>query len=223
MNRIMNWAVPITIQAFIIWLVLCAILVPLALVLSHRFPHLFRRRSNPNSEGLGVKWIIALIVCAAYISGVIAFTFLPLPDPSTFSCVNANLLYYTRYYVGWSVEFAFRQTQGMGLDRFAKWWFVQIYLNVILFIPWGVLARFLFKVNFRTVLLSGFAASLMIELTQLTGIWGIYGCRYRTFDVDDILTNTLGAVLGFFAMKGLEYLRHRKAESRPLSSGRRFK
>lgn len=35
----------------------------------------------------------------------------------------------------------------------------------------------------------------MIETTQLTGVWGIYPCAYRVFDVDDLLMNTLGAVL----------------------------
>lgn len=220
MERLTQWALPIVIQASIIWLVLCAVLVPLALVVSRRFPHLFRHR-NSAGNGVNGKWILALVVCAAYLSGVVAFTFLPLPDPDTFQCANANLRYYTRYFAGWSVEFAFKQTQGLGIMRFASWWFAQIYLNVLLFVPWGILARFLFKVNFRTALLSGFAASLFIELTQLTGVWGIYGCRYRTFDADDLLTNTLGVVFGFLMVRAVEYVRDKKCNSRPLDGGHR--
>lgn len=219
MTMITEWMIPIIIQASIIWVVLCAILVPSALLLSRKYPGLFRHRHNPQAQGLGFTWILALITCAAYISGVVAFTFLPLPDPDTFQCDNN--LYYTRYFAGWSIEFAFRNTAGMGIERFLSWWFAQIYLNVLLFVPWGFLARFLFKVNFRTALLSSFAASLLIELTQLTGVWGVYGCRYRTFDVDDLIANTLGGVLGFFCALGIEKYLHRRRSARPLSGGQK--
>ena len=33
-------------------------------------------------------------------------------------------------------------------------------------------------------------------MSQLTGNWGLAGFTYRTFDVDDIVNNTAGAVLG---------------------------
>src|SRR5699024_7095328 len=35
------------------------------------------------------------------------------------------------------------------------------------------------------------------EITQLTGIYGIYNCAYRLFDVDDLLFNTIGGIVGF--------------------------
>lgn len=35
-----------------------------------------------------------------------------------------------------------------------------------------------------------------VELTQLTGIWGLYACPYRQFDVDDLILNTLGVMSG---------------------------
>ena len=47
-----------------------------------------------------------------------------------------------------------------------------------------------------TAVFVGFAVSLFIELTQFTGVWGIYPCAYRVFDVDDLVTNTLGALAG---------------------------
>ena len=91
---------------------------------------------------------------------------------------------------------------------------------MLLFVPWGFIARAVYKMNFRATLLSGFAATLLIELTQLTGIWGIYPCRYRTFDVDDMITNTLGAMIGWLLVEA--YMRFRpksspqnKRESRP--------
>ena len=42
----------------------------------------------------------------------------------------------------------------------------------------------------------GLAVSLLIELTQYTGIWGLYPCAYRYFDVGDLIANPTGAVVG---------------------------
>src|SRR5690606_40261798 len=39
-------------------------------------------------------------------------------------------------------------------------------------------------------------ASVLVETVQYTGILGIIPCSYRLADVDDLLTNTLGGVLG---------------------------
>lgn len=43
----------------------------------------------------------------------------------------------------------------------------------------------------------GFALSLFFEITQLTGIYGIYNCAYRIFDVDDLILNSTGSLFGF--------------------------
>lgn len=67
----------------------------------------------------------------------------------------------------------------------------------------------------------------MIELTQLTGVWGTCSCAYRVFDVDDLLTNTVGTMIG----SGLALIlprRHRgmarvvgAGQPRPVTRGRR--
>lgn len=49
----------------------------------------------------------------------------------------------------------------------------------------------------HAALLLGVGLSLNVELTQLTGAWGLYPCAYRKFDVDDLILNTLGVALGF--------------------------
>ena len=43
----------------------------------------------------------------------------------------------------------------------------------------------------------GAGLTLAAELSQITGLWGVYPCPYRKFDVDDILLNVGGVVLGF--------------------------
>lgn len=72
----------------------------------------------------------------------------------------------------------------------------QFALNVVLFVPLGVLLRRSFRLGMLRVGVLGFAVSPAIELTQLTGVWGLYPCPYRMFDVDDLIANTAGALAG---------------------------
>ena len=52
----------------------------------------------------------------------------------------------------------------------------------------------------------GFLASLLIEVTQLTGIFGLYPCAYRFFEVDDLITNTTGTLLGYWFFRYFDFL-----------------
>ena len=64
-------------------------------------------------------------------------------------------------------------------------------LNVLLFVPLGIMLPILwnrFRTGTRTVLF-GFGISLAIELLQML--------TFRATDVNDLITNTLGAYLGF--------------------------
>ena len=70
-------------------------------------------------------------------------------------------------------------------------------MNLLFFVPLGVFGRLLLRLRFWTVVLLGLLISLAIETAQLTGLFGIYPCSYRLFDVDDVLINLLGAVIGF--------------------------
>ncbi|WP_300766777.1 VanZ family protein [uncultured Bifidobacterium sp.] len=74
---------------------------------------------------------------------------------------------------------------------------LQLALNVVFFVPLGFFMGRTFRWPFRVALPVGFLASLCIETAQLTGLFHLYPCAYRLFDVDDLLTNTLGAVIGF--------------------------
>ncbi|MGC4107586.1 MAG: VanZ family protein [Thermomicrobiales bacterium] len=80
----------------------------------------------------------------------------------------------------------------------------QIVLNVILFIPLGVFLRKLNRLPVWVVVPTGFGLSLLIELTQLTGNWGLSPCPYRQFDVDDIILNTTGTIVGVMLAPVLE-------------------
>lgn len=78
--------------------------------------------------------------------------------------------------------------------------------NVAAFVPFGLFLPLLLKElrHFWKTVLLGFEFSLLIEITQLFG-------KVGSFDVDDILLNTLGAACGYVSFLILIILR-RKAK-----------
>ena len=74
----------------------------------------------------------------------------------------------------------------------------QMLFNVAMTIPFGMYLRYYFKKNLKTTVLYTFLLSLFFELTQLSGLYFIYPRGYRLFDVDDLILNTSGGLLGYF-------------------------
>ena len=75
--------------------------------------------------------------------------------------------------------------------------FYQVAYNILMLIPFGIYMRYYFKCGFIKTLRLSFLLSLFFELTQLSGLYGIYSRGYRLFDVDDLILNTLGGVIGY--------------------------
>ena len=72
-----------------------------------------------------------------------------------------------------------------------------IVFNLFLTVPLGIFLRFLFGFKLGKITLAGFLFSLLCEITQITGLFFIYPAPYRIFDVDDLIINTLGAMVGY--------------------------
>jgi len=75
--------------------------------------------------------------------------------------------------------------------------FLQVVFNVLLTVPFGMLMRHYFRTRWAVCLLCTLGLSLFFEITQVTGIYGIYDYPYRLFDVDDLMMNALGGMIGF--------------------------
>ncbi len=75
--------------------------------------------------------------------------------------------------------------------------FFQALFNFLLLLPLGVFLAYYVRVRWMWALVIAFGASLTFEVAQFTGIFGIYPCAYRLFDVDDLILNTSGAMAGF--------------------------
>lgn len=74
----------------------------------------------------------------------------------------------------------------------------QLLFNIFLTVPFGIYMRYYFKRSFKEVLVFSFILSLFFEVTQITGLYGLYPRPYRLFDVDDLISNTFGGVFGYF-------------------------
>ena len=134
--------------------------------------------------------LAALLTTTVYGLALWTYTLLPLPDSRDFTCREPI----TR--VSTLVDGIRAYPHDTLLDLARNPMVLQIVLNVVLFVPLGVLLRVRAR---RGVLVAGsvgLAVSLLIELTQYTGIWGLYPCAYRYFDVGDLIANPTGAVVG---------------------------
>ena len=76
--------------------------------------------------------------------------------------------------------------------------FRQAFFNVLLCIPFGIYLHYYFKNSLKKTVVLTFCLSLFFELTQLTGLYFIYPRNYRLFDVDDLILNTTGGLIGYF-------------------------
>ena len=71
-------------------------------------------------------------------------------------------------------------------------------LNVLMLIPFGVYLRYYFGRSWWQTVLASLALSAFFELTQLSGLYGIYPRPYRLCDVTDLITNTTGGLVGLW-------------------------
>lgn len=146
-----------------------------------------RRLGRPN-----VARILGAVAIALYVTALLTYTWLPLPDPVTLTCTVEPQLTPLRIVgdVARAVE-----TTGVG-TALASFTVLQGVFNVVLTVPWGVLVRRYLGLGVLATTATGLALSAVIEVAQLTGLFGIYPCAYRVFDVDDLALNTLGALVG---------------------------
>lgn len=192
--------------AGIIWgLGLCAITVPLLGVAQL----LFRNR-------LRAYWLLVCATVTIYVSGLLSFTLTPLHYTQGLVCSKHPLrLVPFHSFVGVVQDNAGNNL----LEALTSWSFLQIFFNLLLFVPLGFLARAVFKRNLLVSAAVALGVSLFIELSQFTGLWGIFPCAYRIFDVDDLMVNTAGGLVG--ALLAHLWVSMRPREEKPLTWGKK--
>jgi len=133
----------------------------------------------------------------------------PFPAPGTLSCPvpTATPQLIPLRVVSLTIGFANDGATGMQwlqnrlLAATAMNFFICFVIGLCLPAPWAPPLR---------AALFGAALTSVVELTQLTGVWGIYPCAYRQFNVDDLLMNFAGVCAGAYAARKLRKSRDRR-------------
>lgn len=128
--------------------------------------------------------LVVLLSAAVYALSLWTYTLLPTPDADDYVCRGRQL-----ELLG-SIRGAFEASPTQ-LEQAS-----QVGLNVLLFVPLGWFLRVVLGRGVVVAGVVGLATSLLVETTQTTGVWSLYDCPYRVFDVDDLVVNTLGALVG---------------------------
>lgn len=80
----------------------------------------------------------------------------------------------------------------------------QLLFNMVLFLPLGFIAGRFLHMQLPSTLMLSLALSALIEIAQFTGLFGIYPYAYRCCDVDDLVTNVVGGMLGWLLASAFE-------------------
>lgn len=166
--------------------------------------HSYRKYNGVYLRNSFVMASFVLYACCAY--GLIIF-----PLPSLEEASNLTTMLYSfqpfrfiRTFLS-STPFDLGDT-GTWMIAFRHHSFLEPFFNFLLLMPLGLYLTGFFRKNLRVAIIIAFCVSLFFEISQLTGLYGIYPRPYRLFDVDDLITNTSGATVG--ACIGLLVAKH---------------
>lgn len=137
--------------------------------------HIHSKRHNKEHRKINVKRLVWWLVFLSYLFVVIGATMLSRGSNYEYNMVTPLFYSYKTAWNNWSVR---------------EW--RNIILNICMFVPFGLLLPMgikWFGKCYRTYI-AGFLFSLFIELSQMLFKIGI-------FEPDDLMNNTLGAVIGF--------------------------
>lgn len=171
--------------------------------------------------------VLGAAAVSIYAVALVAYTLLPLPDSRQNCGSTGGAL---EFIPGHSVGDIARETAGLSVvSTLTSHAMLQVVMNVILFIPFGAIARRYWNRSLGVSIALGALVSLLVETTQWTGIWGVYECAYRVADVDDLIANTAGAAIGALLapivlawMPSARALRDTRDAARPVTVWRRW-
>ncbi|MBB1244717.1 VanZ family protein [Streptomyces durbertensis] len=182
-----TYLLPVEAAVSLFPLVVALIMVPVAI-------RGYRRRGRAGGWPVLVFYSFVFYLIAAFLQ-----TVMPLPVDTDGHCAT------TRYAESPQLDpFAFRGTIASAADgdrspahllTLTPTW--TTILNAVLLLPLGVYLRYRLRRGLAATVVLAFLTSLFFEMTQFTGLWFVYECPYRQFNVDDLILNTAGAAAGW--------------------------
>ena len=137
---------------------------------------------------LGARDLAILVTSAIYALAIWTYTLLPMPADHTFACKGSQLR------VLGSLGLIHVPGQGGPLALLREPAFLQIVLNVLLFVPLGLFGSFVWRRSSWVMwTLIGLLSSCVIELTQFVLL------SARSASLKDVAANAFGALVGAVA------------------------
>lgn len=156
------------------------------------------------------KFALTLILCCylAILTKLILFKYIPLSEIiNHFNFTYDQNLWRSNNFVPFKTIYFYLFLADINLSIRIE----NLAGNIIGFIPFGFILPLLSKRVFKlsTVILSTFCLSLTYEILQLVFEFG-------SFDVDDLILNTLGGILGYIPIKLIRFFKkNRRRKKRP--------
>lgn len=131
----------------------------------------------------------------------------PLPDPVTLDCTDGGVAPILRPFETFAHVHQIIVWNGNDPDAvtWRTWVGSKILqaaaMNLMLCAAIGAALARHDSVGWRGALALAVALSGGAELAQLTGLFGLYPCAWRTFEVDDLILNIGGLMAGFTLMR----------------------
>lgn len=174
------------------------LIFPLILLISF-FPYIISQYHKYGS----VYWYRALILFSFFLYLIIAYFLVIMPLP-TYEEVLALKTPFMRL-EPFAFVSDFVKESGFVLNDLSTYFeaftsssfYVPVF-NILLFIPLGIYLHYYFEFDLKKTIFISFLLSLFFELTQLSGLYFIYPRSYRLFDIDDLILNTFGGLVGFY-------------------------
>jgi len=133
-----------------------------------------------------------MFMLTTYVCALVAVTLFPIPFQAELLDVRrTKQVLFNNYY-------PFRTISEVLAHGDARVLLLQLGGNLLLLMPLTLLLPILFKRfrSFKSTIIVATAVSLIIEFLQLA-ISAVIGFTYRNADVDDILINVFGAMIGY--------------------------
>lgn len=155
----------------------------------------YKKAKKINAKFLNRKEVL-LIILSIYVMGLIAVALLPFSSHGSIK-PTANLVPVFNTVKDIS-------TIPANMKSFMiKFWIINIFGNLFLLAPLAAIVPIIFKKfrNIKATVILCFLISVSIELLQYLSMF----CgNFRSVDIDDIILNTLGSIIGFGIYKLLK-------------------
>jgi glycopeptide antibiotics resistance protein len=152
-------------------------------------------------KGKPIYRLFTYFVSCVYLLLVIGLTIFPIPiftDLSGLQVSDQIALVFSR--INWVPFYNWGSFNGRSQ-------LFEIVNNILLTIPFGILINFFVKLNWKNILWVSIASGLVIETSQF--IMSLFFGPYRTVDINDVILNTMGSLIGFLIFITAAWIFHK--------------